>query len=80
MAQGLPFSTYGENLILAAQSALLILLIWGYGKTTSREKVLAALGLGAWAYAALMPGVLSSGAMWYFSMFSVLLGLFCKVP
>jgi len=81
MAEGLPFDTYGENVWIAGQNALIILLIWAYSKSVPfREKALIALALGAWAYALLTPGLLGAGAMWWLSIVSVFLGLICKLP
>ena len=47
MASGLPFSVYGETLIITVQNLIIIMMIWYYNKKIdSLEKFVAALIIG----------------------------------
>lgn len=61
MAKGLDFSLYGENVLLAGQNALLILVLWAYSnKIGLGEKAVATALLAVWAFALFSPGALGA--------------------
>lgn len=73
--------SYGENLIVAGWNALTICCLWHWNrKVRIPEKIGVGLGLAGYSYLMLKPGVLPEGYMSYFSLLSVGLGLFSKIP
>ena len=51
MSKGLPFTVYGENLIILVQNINIMLLIWSYNKTIGLvEKLLVISFFGAYGY------------------------------
>lgn len=81
MAQGIPFSVYGESLIIMVQNFLITLMIWHYNKTiaTSEKILVAALG-GAYAFALFSPGIISSEYWKLISSSNTMLNIAAKLP
>jgi len=60
MSQGIPFSVYGESLIIMAQNVLITFMIWSYNRNIGAgEKLSAVLGVGALGYAMFTPGLIN---------------------
>ena len=61
IAQGIPFSVYGEALIIMVQNILIILMIWNYNKGISiAEKALVFVVGGAYGFALFKPGMIKA--------------------
>ena len=59
--KGVPFSVYGENLIIMCQNFVIILLIWMYNqKIGFAEKLAVILFFAGYAYVLYTPGILTT--------------------
>lgn len=81
IAQGIPFSVYGEALIITGQNFIIILLLWSYNKSISfAEKALVTLFLGGYAFLLFSPGMLEANHWQVVASSTTLLGFGSKVP
>lgn len=52
MANNVPFSVYGETLIITSQNIIVIFMIWAYNKNIGfLEKIIVFAAMGAYGYA-----------------------------
>jgi len=59
MANGVPFTVYGETLIIMGQNFIIIALIWMYNKEVGfGQRALVAAGFAGYGYALFTPGLL----------------------
>ena len=80
MAQGIPFSVYGEALIICVQNFVIILMIWNYNKAIGMaEKFLTFAFFCAYAYL-LFNNLLSESQWQLVSSSSTGLGFLSKCP
>jgi hypothetical protein len=60
IAKGIPFSVYGEALIIMSQNFIIIYLIWAYNKDLkATEKIGFFLFFAAYSFALFSPGMIS---------------------
>lgn len=80
--KGLPFSVYGENLIVAAQCVVIIILIWGYDtKIGIVEKLVVLFGLSGYAFILFNPEGFIDEQRWILiSQSNVFLTVLSRVP
>jgi mannose-P-dolichol utilization defect protein 1 len=81
MANSVPFSVYGETLIIMCQNFIIILLIWSYNKEVSIiQKAFVASLFGAYAYALFTPGTLTADHWQLIQGSGIATGLLSRLP
>ena len=80
MARGIPFSVYGETLIIMAQNFVIILMIWSYNKNIGfLEKLSVFLFFGGYGFA-LFTNVFTPDQWNIISGSNTALTIFSKLP
>ena len=78
--EGIPFSVYGENLIVLVQDLVIIALIWLYNKEISyTEKLLGCLFFVAYGLILFTPGILSNEIWQTISGSSIFLNTYSRL-
>lgn len=81
MSSGLPFSVYGENLIILVQNAMIMLLIFQYNKDIGMLEVMFVIGFfGAWGFSLFAGGFMTPELWQMVSTSNSVLSLVGKGP
>ena len=81
IAHNVPFSVYGETLIITVQNIVIVLLIWNYDKSVglANKAIVGAMLIG-YSYALFTPGIINEDIWMMIQGSGIATGILCRVP